>query len=71
MKQKGKLVRVNVSNGGGGGVFRDQDVDNNYIGFDRIIWDCRLINNDRGVGRGLGIDDMSEGSETMTEAARA
>ena len=31
---------------------------------------ARGIDEDRGVGRELGIDDASEGSETTTEAAR-
>ena len=49
---------------------RAQDIDNNG-GVGRVRRSRVLSDDDRGVGRGRGIDNTSEGSETMTEAAGA
>ena len=46
---------------------RDQVVDNDG-GVVILIQACVLSNNDGGVGRGGGISDVSEGSETTTKA---
>ena len=47
---------------------RDQGIDNDDSGVDRVRGARRLSNNDEGVGRRRGIDDASEISETTTEA---
>ena len=48
-----------------------QGIDNNDGGVRRVIQACELSDDDRGVGRGQGIYDVSVGSETTTEAAGA
>ena len=47
---------------------RGQGIDDEG-GVGRVRWARRLINNDGDVGRGRGIDDVSEVSETTTEVA--
>ena len=48
---------------------RDQGIDDNDgSGGGRVRRDRGLSDNDGGVGRGQGISDASEGSETTTEA---
>ena len=44
-------------------------IDKNNVSVGRLGQACVLINDDRGVGRGRGIRDASEGLETTTEAA--
>ena len=46
---------------------RDQGIDD-YDGVGRVIRSRGISDNDGGVGRGRGIQDTFEGSETMTEA---
>ena len=43
-----------------------QDIDNNDSGVGRVRRSRGISNDDVGVGRGQGIDDASEGSETTT-----
>ena len=50
---------------------RTQEIGDDYGGVDRVRRTRGLGNNDRDVGRGRGINDASEGLETMTEAAGA
>ena len=45
-------------------------IDDKNGGVYRVRWDRGLSDNDGGVGRGRGIYEASEGSETTTEAAR-
>ena len=50
---------------------RAEGIDNNNGGVIRVRRSKGLNGNDGGVGRGQGIRDASEGSETTTEAAGA
>ena len=50
---------------------QDQGIDDNNGGVGRLIRDCGISNDDRGVDRGRGIHDVSERSETTPEAAGA
>ena len=50
---------------------RDQGINDKDGGVSRVIRSCGLSDNDGGVGRGRGIRDASEGSETTTEASGA
>ena len=56
-KQKRRRAQVNVSNGGGDGVFTGQGIDNYNGGLDQ-----GLSNNDVHVGGEQGIDDASKRS---------
>ena len=49
---------------------RDQGIDNDDGIVRRVIRAHGLRNDDVGAGRGQGIDDASEGQETMAEAAK-
>ena len=49
---------------------RAYGIDDDGGGVGRVRWARRLSDNNRGVGRGRGIDDVSERSETRTEALR-
>ena len=49
---------------------RDQGIDDDGGGVARVRWAHEISDKDGGVGRGQGIDDASEGSETTTEASR-
>ena len=49
---------------------QDQGIDDNNGVVGRVIQARGLNNYDGGVGRGQGIDNAFEGSETTTEAAR-
>ena len=49
---------------------RDQGIDNNDGGVIRVRQARGISDENRGVGRELGIDDASEGLEITEEAAR-
>ena len=49
---------------------RTQGIDKNNGVVNRVRRACGLSDNNGGVGRGQGIHDESEGSETMTEASK-
>ena len=50
---------------------RDKGIDDAKVGFGGGRWAQGIRNDDRGFGGGIGINKVSEGSETTTEAARA
>ena len=50
---------------------RDKGIDNNDDGIGRVQQTRRLIDNNRCVSIGRGIDDASEGLETTAEALGA
>ena len=68
-KQKRQRACENVSNGGGGGIFTAQVIDNKNGGVNIGRGTQGLSDDDRGVGRGRERDEASRGSETTVEVA--